>query len=120
MIGKLLGPRRSRPPRAMHIWRTKSVKASDFRVGDSIGMHIAHTVQPRADYFLAPPRTGPPITQIGRETVNALTFEPDESVDGSTIKEVAEYLKITKKTAYCLASEGKIPGFKVGGAWWFR
>ena len=37
-----------------------------------------------------------------------------------TIKEVAEYLKITEKTAYRLASEGKIPGFKVGGAWRFR
>ena len=37
-----------------------------------------------------------------------------------TIKEVAEYLKITEKTAYRLAGEGKLPGFKVGGAWRFR
>ncbi|WP_290482000.1 methylation-associated defense system helix-turn-helix domain-containing protein MAD1 [Hyphomonas sp. UBA3201] len=37
-----------------------------------------------------------------------------------TIKEVAEYLKINEKTAYRLASEGKIPGFKVGGSWRFR
>ena len=37
-----------------------------------------------------------------------------------TIKEVAEYLKITEKTAYRLAGDGKIPGFKVGGAWRFR
>ena len=34
-----------------------------------------------------------------------------------TIKEVAEYLKITEKTAYRLAGGGRIPGFKVGGAW---
>ena len=37
-----------------------------------------------------------------------------------TIKEVSAYLKITKKTAYRLTAEGKIPGFKVGGAWRFR
>ena len=37
-----------------------------------------------------------------------------------TIKEVAEYLKLTEKTAYRLAAEGKIPGFKVGGSWRFR
>ena len=37
-----------------------------------------------------------------------------------TIKEVAEYLRITEKTAYRLASERKIPGFKVGGSWRFR
>ncbi len=36
------------------------------------------------------------------------------------IKEVAEYLRITEKTAYRLASEQKIPGFKVGGSWRFR
>lgn len=32
-----------------------------------------------------------------------------------TLKEVAAYLKLTDKTAYRLASEGKLPGFKVGG-----
>lgn len=37
-----------------------------------------------------------------------------------TIKEVAEYLKLTLKTTYRLASEGKIIGFKVGGSWRFR
>ncbi|MFN7177917.1 MAG: helix-turn-helix domain-containing protein, partial [Thermaurantiacus sp.] len=31
--------------------------------------------------------------------------------DVLTIKEVAEYLRITEKTAYRLASERKIPGF---------
>jgi len=40
--------------------------------------------------------------------------------DIMTIREVAEYLKLTEKTAYRLAAEGKIPGFKVGGAWRFR
>ena len=37
-----------------------------------------------------------------------------------TIREVADYLKINEKTAYRLAAEGKLPGFKVGGAWRFR
>lgn len=37
-----------------------------------------------------------------------------------TLKEVADYLKLAKKTAYRLASEGKLPGFKVGGSWRFK
>jgi len=37
-----------------------------------------------------------------------------------TLKEVAEYLKLNDKTAYRLAAEGKLPGFKVGGSWRFR
>lgn len=37
-----------------------------------------------------------------------------------TIQEVAEYLKLNDKTAYRLASEKKIPGFKVGGSWRFK
>lgn len=37
-----------------------------------------------------------------------------------TIKEVADFLKLTEKTAYRLAAEGKLPGFKVGGGWRFK
>lgn len=37
-----------------------------------------------------------------------------------TIQEVATYLKLNEKTAYRLASEGKLPGFKVGGSWCFK
>ncbi|MBU2862526.1 helix-turn-helix domain-containing protein [Reinekea forsetii] len=37
-----------------------------------------------------------------------------------TLKEVADYLKLAEKTAYRLASEGKLPGFKVGGSWRFK
>jgi len=40
--------------------------------------------------------------------------------DIMTIDEVAEYLRINKKTAYRLVSDQKLPGFKVGGAWRFR
>jgi excisionase family DNA binding protein len=40
--------------------------------------------------------------------------------DIMTVREVAKYLKLTEKTAYRLAAEKKIPGFKVGGAWRFR
>jgi len=40
--------------------------------------------------------------------------------DIMTLKEVAAYLKINEKTAYRLTAEGKIPGFKVGGAWRFK
>ncbi|NVD45362.1 methylation-associated defense system helix-turn-helix domain-containing protein MAD1 [Qipengyuania atrilutea] len=37
-----------------------------------------------------------------------------------TIEEIAAFLKIKEKTAYDLAAKGKLPGFKVGGAWRFR
>ncbi|MGU5528656.1 helix-turn-helix domain-containing protein [Aeromonas caviae] len=37
-----------------------------------------------------------------------------------TIREVAEYLKITERTVYRLAAAKQIPAFKVGGAWRFR
>lgn len=37
-----------------------------------------------------------------------------------TIREAAAYLKLAEKTAYRFASEGKVPGFKVGSAWRFR
>lgn len=37
-----------------------------------------------------------------------------------TVRELAEYLKIAEKTAYRFASEGKVPGFKVGSAWRFK
>lgn len=40
--------------------------------------------------------------------------------DVMTIREVADYLKLAEKTAYRLAAEGKIPGFKVGASWRFR
>lgn len=37
-----------------------------------------------------------------------------------TIKDVAEYLKVTERTIYRLAASKKIPCFKVGGMWRFR
>jgi len=42
------------------------------------------------------------------------------ATDIMTIDEVADYLRINKKTAYRLAGENKLPGFKVGGTWRFR
>ena len=37
-----------------------------------------------------------------------------------TLREVAQYLKLAEKTAYRLASDGKLPGFKAGGSWRFK
>ncbi len=45
------------------------------------------------------------------------TYMNDEIL---TLKEVAQYLKLAEKTAYRLAAEGKLPGFKVGGSWRFK
>ncbi|WP_298166664.1 helix-turn-helix domain-containing protein [Novosphingobium sp.] len=37
-----------------------------------------------------------------------------------TVREVAEFLKVTERTIYRLATEGQIPSFKVGGSWRFQ
>ena len=37
-----------------------------------------------------------------------------------TLKDVAAYLKLAEKTAYRLAANQELPGFKVGGSWRFR
>jgi len=37
-----------------------------------------------------------------------------------TIKQVANYLKVTDRTIYRLAASDGIPAFKVGGSWRFR
>ena len=37
-----------------------------------------------------------------------------------TTKELAAYLKLTEVTIYKYASEGKIPGFKIGSRWRFE
>ena len=47
-------------------------------------------------------------------------MQTEMQTDIMTIREVADYLKLTEKTAYRLVAEGKIPGFKVGGSWRFR
>jgi len=36
-----------------------------------------------------------------------------------TLREVADYLKVTERTIYRLAAAKKIPAFKVGGTWRF-
>ncbi len=36
-----------------------------------------------------------------------------------TAKEVAEYLKLSESTIYKLASNGEIPGFRIGDSWRF-
>lgn len=37
-----------------------------------------------------------------------------------TLKEVAEYLKLTARTLYWLTSDEMLPGFKVGSSWRLR
>ena len=41
------------------------------------------------------------------------------SDDILTVREVAEFLKVTERTIYRLAGAKKIPAFKVGGTWRF-
>lgn len=36
-----------------------------------------------------------------------------------TAKEVGQYLKLTESTIYKLASDGELPGFKIGKSWRF-
>jgi excisionase family DNA binding protein len=49
------------------------------------------------------------------------TTMPIQTVEGEilTIKQVADFLKVTERTIYRLAAAKKIPAFKVGGTWRF-
>ncbi|CAI8817721.1 prophage regulatory protein [Methylococcus capsulatus] len=50
----------------------------------------------------------------------AITMSPSASESEIlTIKQVADYLKVTERTIYRLAAAKKIPAFKVGGTWRF-
>ena len=42
------------------------------------------------------------------------------NVEIMTIREVADYLKVTERTIYRLLSAKRLPGFKVGGSWRFK
>lgn len=46
---------------------------------------------------------------------------PTSNSDGKilTIKQVADYLRVTERTIYRLAAGKQIPAFKVGGSWRF-
>lgn len=37
-----------------------------------------------------------------------------------TVKEVADYLRVNRRTVYRLAVEGTLPGFRVGATWRFK
>jgi excisionase family DNA binding protein len=47
-----------------------------------------------------------------------MTSSADEG-DILTLRQVAEFLKVTERTIYRLAAAKKIPAFKVGGTWRF-
>jgi excisionase family DNA binding protein len=49
-------------------------------------------------------------------TLKNLMLVIDMTGEILTIKEIAVYLKLNEKTAYRRASEGKLPGFEVGGS----
>jgi len=54
-------------------------------------------------------------------TIHLAKTMPSRPADNAitTIGEVAEYLKVTKRTIYRLAGAKQIPAFKVGGSWRF-
>lgn len=37
-----------------------------------------------------------------------------------TVRDVAAYLNVDEKTVYRLTTDGRLPGFKVAGAWRFK
>ncbi len=44
----------------------------------------------------------------------------DPSTQIMTVRDVARHLKVNEKTVYRLAQRGRLPGFKVAGAWRFK
>lgn len=75
-------------------------------------------------FIILPNRPNWVITLITPQFSHMLTLFTvrDEAMSDEilTIQELAEYLKLNEKTAYRLAGEGKLPGFKVGGSWRFK
>jgi excisionase family DNA binding protein len=55
------------------------------------------------------------LPQIGHHHMSTSTSEGEIL----TIKQVADYLKVTERTIYRLAAAKQIPAFKVGGSWRF-
>lgn len=46
--------------------------------------------------------------------------DPKESFAILTVREVAEYLRLSQAKVYRLAREGSLPVFRIGKAWRFR
>lgn len=44
---------------------------------------------------------------------------PGDKGEVFTLREVADFLKVTERTIYRLAAAKQIPAFKVGGSWRF-
>lgn len=58
---------------------------------------------------------------VGSLTPRLAITMPTSTSEGEilTLKQVAEFLKVTERTIYRLATAKKIPAFKVGGTWRF-
>jgi len=48
------------------------------------------------------------------------TQKPNETFTILTVREVAEYLRLSQAKVYRLANEGSLPVFRIGKAWRFR
>ncbi len=57
-------------------------------------------------------------TQACLRFLTFMTSSADES-EILTLRQVADFLKVTERTIYRLAAAKKIPAFKVGGTWRF-
>lgn len=44
----------------------------------------------------------------------------EQTTPAMTVRDVAAFLAVDKKTIYRLALQGKLPGFKVAGTWRFQ
>lgn len=44
----------------------------------------------------------------------------EQTISAMTVRDVASFLSVDEKTIYRLAQKGKLPGFKVAGAWRFQ
>lgn len=48
------------------------------------------------------------------------TRKPDQTFVILTVREVAQYLRLSQAKVYRLAREGSLPVFRIGKAWRFR
>lgn len=63
------------------------------------------------------------ILDLSEEQIQTASMKKDRAVNTDqlwTVKEVAQYLRLTPETIRAMARRGQLPGVKVGRSWRFR
>ena len=92
---------------------------TENRIMKEINQHFqSHPIAPSQAHVIDTLKILHYSVEVCPKLVIAMPTIPSEG-EILTIKQVADYLKVTERTIYRLAGAKKIPAFKVGGTWRF-